>query len=743
MEFLLQNLNLDPTLVHLTTIVLAMPVGVTLMVVSQYLRIPAIAPLMIGGILLGPEVSGIINPLVLGEALRVVISLGVATILFEGGLTLNREGFKRAPRVIYRLLTIGVLVTWIGTAWFIWLLFEYSFTFSMLAASLIIVTGPTVITPLLRRIGLKEKLHHILHYEGVIIDPLGAFVAILCFEWVIAGGELVHHLAAFGFRIVVGVGLGLLGGWVLTKMMQKEWVPEHNTNIFVLSVALFLYVISDIIVSEAGLLTVVVSGFYLGWAQPPMLKTVIKFKSELTDLAIAVLFILLAATLKFENFAALGWEGVLIVCIVLVLIRPVSIMLCSIGTGLEWNEIAFLSWMAPRGIVAGSIASLFSLQLTNQGMEEAWFLETFTFSIIAATVVIQGLSAGTVAQWLDVKAKQRSGWLIIGAHYFSRKVASFIMQSTKSIVVFLDTNAEAVEEAQREGFVALQANALGDNAPPEELRATIGNVMAMTDNRDLNQLICEKWASQVGGNHTFRWSDRHSETSSKIKNSGHQIWTQLPKPSQVAYELKHREAMLIPTDLKRVSSKLNPATIPLLHHQGDELKIASKDFSTSLEGSVLLFQQKARLLPFYLHVEDVLRLDYERIPELFAHLIKHVEPQIKDLDMGDLLRNLLNRERSFPTALSSGVSIPHAHLPGLKEPILVFAQLPHGIRMVENQKELYRLVILLLSPDNDPETHLILLAEIAKIASTSDMVDRLVEITDPGEVVQLLMHLDD
>ena len=217
---------METVYIRLSTIVLSIFVGVALSILARYLRVPAIAPLLIGGVILGPEVLGFVDTKSLGEGLRLIIGLSVATILFEGGLTLEASGFKKAKGVISRLLTFGVLITWFGTAVCVYFLFDFSIPMSLLAGSLIIVTGPTVITPLLQRIKIKEKLHHILHWEGVLIDPIGVFIAILCFEWLSIQGSFAGHLGQFGLRMLIGIGIGALGGYCLLYTSPSPRDPE-------------------------------------------------------------------------------------------------------------------------------------------------------------------------------------------------------------------------------------------------------------------------------------------------------------------------------------------------------------------------------------------------------------------------------------------------------------------------------------------------------------------------------------
>jgi len=255
---------MDIGYLQLSTIVFAVFVGVCLFILSRFIRIPPIVLLLVGGVIFGSESLGLIHPESLGDGLRLIISLCVAIILFEGGLTLHSEGLKKAPKVIWRLLTLGVLITWLGTAILIHLLLDFSVTISLLAGSLIIVTGPTVIAPLLKRIQIKKKLYYILHWEGVLIDPIGVFIAILCFEWFSIEGNFITHIWQLSYRLLIGSVLGFTGGKIITLLLKKEIIHEDQANIFVFASALFLFGISDFIMHEAGLLTVVIAGLVIG-----------------------------------------------------------------------------------------------------------------------------------------------------------------------------------------------------------------------------------------------------------------------------------------------------------------------------------------------------------------------------------------------------------------------------------------------------------------------------------------------
>lgn len=727
---------MEQTYVHLATLVLAIFVGVCLFILSRYVRIPAIVLLLVGGVILGPEALGLIDPASLGEGLRLIIFLCVAIILFEGGLTLHPEGLRKAPKVIWRLLTIGVLITWLGTAALMYFLLNFSPAMSLLAGSLIIVTGPTVIAPLLKRIQIKEKLYHILHWEGVLIDPVGVFIAILCFEWLSSEGSLVSHFGQFSIRVFVGILFGYIGGKVITWLLNKELIPEEQSSIFVFTSGLFLFAMSDFVIHEAGILTVVIAGLVIGWANPPQLKHIQKFKSELTELSIVLVFILLAANLQLENFANMGWNVVIVLGAVLFVIRPLSIMLCSFGTNLSFNERLFLSWIAPRGVIAGSMASLFGLQLMSQGHPEAVFLETFTFSVIAITIILQGITAGGFAKLLKVEQPEKKGWLIVGAHSFSRTVADFIRKRTENTPVFLDTNSDAIRETHQEGFLAFRGNALSVEAIPPEIYSSIGYVLAMTDNRDLNQLICEKWSEVVDKNNLFRWSSQAPEVEEQIAGMGIPIWGNLTRPSQISYDINHKE-ILVHQKNSFPENRNNRAYMPIMAIADDQIQFDVTDAKAG-EVKVLMLERISRHLRGLLNPQQILFIESDRYENALKEVLEKVKQLYPELPFDQISASLLERELDFPTTLAHGVAAPHLHTPSLTEQLCFVVHISKGIELHTYEGELVQLLFVLFSPESQPELHLRSLAEIAKIASDAELVEKLIAANTADEIIALM-----
>ncbi len=723
----------------LQTICMALAFGVALVVLAKKSGVSLIAFLLIGGVLLGPEGLGLIRPESLGKSLEIVIALSVALILFEGGLTLDLRGYRRAGVVIRRLLSLGVAATWFITAAAIAMLFGFRAEFSLLAASLVIVTGPTVIVPLLRRLRVRQDLHHILHWEGVLIDPIGVFIAILCFETIdpVVGGGLAA--GKFMFRIVVGLGLGVLIGYVADFLIRRNWIPDDSANIFVLAVALLTYALCDQLVPESGLLGVVTAGFVLGVRRPEPLERIQEFKYQLTELLIALLFMLLAANLELDEFRRFGLKGALLVGIVMLVVRPAGIFLSVRGRKFSLRDKVFLSWIAPRGIVAASMASLFALRMGRAGNPDAWFLETFTYSVIVATVILQGVTAGLVARLLGVRRPDPTGWLIVGANRLGRGLARFVREKAGRPVVIVDTNPRAVAEARAEGQQAVQVNALAPELPESEDMAAVGYVLAITDNEDLNALICQRWMKYVGRGHVLRWSSDKTAGQPASGLVGKIAFATLPKPSIVAAELAGNEASLAMVPAEETNESLAGAIL-LGHVQDGEVEFYRQPPQERPKtGTFLYVRRPSPQLIRCVRPELILKLERaESIEELLETLLDRIVTESPTIPRETTLKELLERERSFPTAIGGGVAVPHGYCSALQRPLCAVAQLTEGVSFSSPDKAPVHLVFLLLSPPGDPRQHLALLAEIAQLCSNVDLRERLKTASIPDGVMTLL-----
>lgn len=472
----------------------ALAAGVVSQALARHLRVPGLIVLLAAGVLLGPEALGVVRPEALGPALHLLVGMSVAVILFEGGLNLNLGRLRGEALTIRRLVTVGALITGVGGTFAARAFMGWSWEISALFGSLVIVTGPTVITPLMRRISVKTNLRTILEGEGVLIDPVGAILAVVVLEVVLSahaptGHGAGLHLLGLPSRLVTGLLVGAVGGFVVGWILRDPMlVPSGLENILTLSLVLVLFEASEALQPESGIMAAAIAGIVVGNLDTHVEEELKEFKEQLTLLLIGLLFVLLAATVELEAVIALGWPGVATVLALLVVVRPLGVAVCSAGSELELKDKLFLSWIAPRGIVAAAVASLFAQWLAAEGMEGGAQLQALVFLVIAVTIVVQGGTAGFVASALGVRRLASSGYVIVGANAVGRVLAR-VLRVTGEEAVLVDTSAQECEAAEREGLPVVYGNA---TERATLLRADLSGrrgLIALTPNQALNVVL--------------------------------------------------------------------------------------------------------------------------------------------------------------------------------------------------------------------------------------------------------------
>jgi NhaP-type Na+/H+ or K+/H+ antiporter/mannitol/fructose-specific phosphotransferase system IIA component (Ntr-type) len=727
------------------TVFVAIAAGSLLLIVARRVNLPAIVLLLVGGVLLGPQVLGLVEPESLGSGMGVIVSLAIGLILFEGGLTLDLTGYRSASTMIKRLLTIGVLITWLVSAAALVLIVGVSIPMAVVAASLIIVTGPTVIAPLLKRIRVTPRLHSILHWEGVLIDPIGVFIAILCFEGLaMQGGQTA--LANFALRFVFGLAIGVAGGMGMHAAIRTRLVSPDLYNVFALAMAVLVFGLAESLLPEAGLLAVTVAGFVLGLKNPGRLKEMRQFKAELTDILIGTLFVLLTARLSFEQFETFGWRGFLAVAAVMFIVRPLSIFVCARGSSLSRQEKLFLSWVAPRGIVAASLASLVAISLEQSGTFEGdpRFIETFTYSVIICTIAFQGLSADFVARLLGVRQPAPTGWLIVGAHPLSRRIASFLRSTANIEVALVDSNARAVADARAAGLLAFREDALDPELRERAQLLGLGHLLALTDNEELNMLLCQRWGDVFGQNHVYRWST-NADGREGDDRSGQMLWRKLPKPSLISNEIARGEATTIIAPAAPTSAAA-PDRIMLMGVNAGRLVIDFADLDDDdLEKveSCLYVRRASNYLSRAVRPELILRMhdvaDAEGMFERVIDIICSLDPAI---DRNEMLHEVTQRHVMIPAALGEGVAVPHGYSRTSANRWCAIARIDEGVDFRAPDGQPVQLVFLLISPVGDPEGHLATIAEIARLVVDPENRRKLVEADDPADVLTLIRSIE-
>lgn len=496
--------------------------GILAQWVAWRFKIPAILPLILVGLLVGPIAAEFLSEdgkkwiepiwngetgLFPGDSLYYFVSLAISIILFEGGLTLKRNEVKNVGPVITKLITVGAVITFFGAGVSAHFLFGLSWELSFLFSGLIIVTGPTVITPILRNIPLKKDLSAVLKWEGILIDPIGALVAVLVFEFISVEGDSGFTKTAFmefGKIVLFGTTFGFTFAHGLAFAINKKFIPHYLLNVVSLSVVLLVFVESEIFAHESGLLAVVVMGMVLGNGKLENLKELLYFKESLSVLLISILFILLAANINIEDLYLLyNWETIALFLIVVLIIRPLAVFASAQGSNLKLNERLFVSWVGPRGIVAAGIASLFGSKLMKQGVEGAEYITPLVFMIVLGTVLLNATTARFFAKIVGVFLTKSDGILIVGASKVSRLLAQYLDNNGRNVVV-IDSNQTNIEKAREMGLEAISTdiytNTLNDNIELND----VGYLMALTGSSDINRYAINKFGKQFGENGSFR-----------------------------------------------------------------------------------------------------------------------------------------------------------------------------------------------------------------------------------------------
>ncbi|MCB0569551.1 MAG: sodium:proton antiporter [Phaeodactylibacter sp.] len=499
--------------------------GILAQWIAWRIRVPAILPLIIIGLAVGPASTfftddgrKLIEPMyqdgggIFPERyLFSFVSLAIGIILFEGGLTLKRREAALVGPDILKLITIGSITTFFGAGLAAHYVMQLSWAISFLFASLVIVTGPTVIAPILQNVPLNRNVSAVLKWEGILIDPLGALVAVLVFEFIRSAHwsmEVTSHVFISFFQVLLlGVAVGTASAYALYLMIKSELIPQYLLNVFTLALVLGVFVFSHWLAHESGLLSVVVMGMVLGNMEVPRLKEILSFKESLSVLLISILFIILAANIDQADVDIIldNWRPLGLFAIIALLLRPLGVFLSTIGSGLRLREKLFISWVGPRGIVAAGIASLFGITLAAESppVADAEYLTPLVFLIVLGTVLLNATTARLVARLLKVTQDVSAGVLLIGANGAARAIGKYLQENNRHVVL-IDNNETSVKRAREVGLEAFLANIYTDDLGEYFELLDMGYMVAMTSSPDVNQYVVRKYQKGFGENGTFR-----------------------------------------------------------------------------------------------------------------------------------------------------------------------------------------------------------------------------------------------
>ncbi len=613
-------------------IVIAVLAGITAQVLGEYLKIPGIVFLLLFGIVLGSDGFGILQPHLLGTGLEVIVALSVAIILFEGGLNLDLRALGKVSGSLRNLVTIGTLLTLLGGGMAAHWLGEFPWSIAFLYASLVVVTGPTVISPLLKHVEVDRQVATLLEGEGVLIDPVGAILAVVVLDTILNSDAFpIEVVSGLVLRLGIGAVIGAAGGWLLGLILKaSSFLSEELKNLLVLAGIWTLFGLAQTIRSESGLMATVISGIVMRASSIPEERLLRRFKSQLTVLCVSVLFVLLAADLSIASIFALGWGSILTVLVLMLLVRPISIMICTWESDLAWRQKLFLSWVAPRGIVSASVASLFAILLTENGINGGDSIKALVFLTIMMTVLLQGLSARWVARWLQINSQEATGAVIVGGNALGRLIGRLFQEQGESVVM-IDTDPEACSKAQEEGLTVFQSSALDPDVLEEAGIESMGTFLALTSNGEINSVLAQRAMEEFEPPRVLAAISSNPQgvsTGVKGKTKVDQaLAAQIPVKTWNHY-LNEGQVKLGKTVLKEAGLSFQQAhlkalvrsgeLLPLLVKRGDKLQVvkAAEEWRARDEIIYLLHDPRPKLLKRLSGGSQSSRLALEKLPEV-------------------------------------------------------------------------------------------------------------------------------
>ena len=484
---------------------------------------PAIVLMLFAGFMAGP-VLNLINPEeAFGPLLEPMIGIGVALILFEGGLSLDLRELRHSGEAVIRLATIGVLLGWaLGSAAGFYVA-GLVWPVAILFGGILVVTGPTVVLPLLRQSKVKPRPASILKWEAIVNDPTGALCAVIAYEYFRMttqnpGASLFEVVPPLILAAALAGAIGYAAAWLIAFLFPRGAVPEYLKVPVLFTAVIAVFVLSNKIEHEAGLVAVTVMGIALANMNVQSLRSIHPFKENVAVLLVSGIFILLSASLQFEELRYFNWRfGAFLVAILLV-VRPATVLLSLLGTSIPWNERLFIAWVAPRGIVLVAISGLFALRLSDLGYADGSVLIGLSFAVVVATIISHGFTIDLVARWLKIKGTARPGLIIVGSTPWTIALARQL-QELKTPVMVVDSSWQRLSAARREGLPTYHGEILNE-ATEHNLDLTPYQVLvAATDNEAYNALVCNEFAHEIGRDSVYQLGEANDEDHRKLPES--------------------------------------------------------------------------------------------------------------------------------------------------------------------------------------------------------------------------------
>ncbi len=485
-------------------------------------KLPSILFLLLTGIVVGPTL-GLLDPdAVFGDLLEPIVSLAVAVILYEGSMTLKLSEIRGHGNVVRNLVTVGVLITWIIATFSARALLGWDIYLAALFGAIVTVSGPTVIVPLLRTVRPTSALSNVLRWEGILVDPLGAILAVLVFNFIVVtqtAATTSQLFGTLGMIILVGAGLGVLIGHAFGVVLRKHWLPDYLRDYAALAMVILAFGLAESVASESGLLAVTIMGVWQANMRDLDLDDILDFKESLTIVLVAGLFIILAARIDFASLTGLGGGAIAVLLLLQFVAGPLRALASSVGSELKWPERAFLGWIFPRGIVAAAVSALFALRLEGMGYPGAENLVPMVFTIIVGTVVIQSLSGSIVARWLGIANPDPNGVLIVGANPVALAYAAALRSAGHRVLV-ASTSWDGISKARMAGIPVFYGSPVSSYAERHLELIGLGRLLALSHRPGINELACVKYRYEFGRESVYTVKQDSESSHEKHQVSG-------------------------------------------------------------------------------------------------------------------------------------------------------------------------------------------------------------------------------
>lgn len=575
------------------------------------IKIPAILPLIIIGLALGPG-STFFTPngqklldgdhIFSGDLLFAFVSISVGVILFEGGLTLKLREIRHQAGVVRNLLIFGPIITLVGGGFTAHHLMGMDYTLSFLFGALIIVSGPTVVSPILRNTRPNIRINNVLKWEGILIDPLGALIAVLVYEFIqtsdFSSPSTTGVFKEFFLTVAAGMFVGGLAAFFLRWLLENNRIPSYLRNVMALGMVIFAFTFAEFLAHEAGLMSTTFMGIILANVKVQELKKILSFKEDVSIILISVLFILLSSRIDVVQIEKLGLNALALFGIVVLILRPLAVWLSTRNSSFNWREVVFMSWVGPKGIVAAAVASLFALQLLSGeraevNTEQAELILPLTFLMIVGTVVLQGATAKPFARLLKVEREEPRGFLIAGANENARFLARFLTDRGVDVLL-ADTSKTNQTEARKMGFEVFDGSILSDNVYEELDLNNIGILMALTSSAEINGLAVKYFEEEFGQHKTFRLSSKKEHELKEIEFPPSVLFGGRVDYLNLAQSVRQNKEVLVrdcqnAVDYENICKQYKSNIIPMFVIRKDHISVIARDLPDFQKGDQLAF----------------------------------------------------------------------------------------------------------------------------------------------------------